>query len=202
MTKLNTHLISRVEPSPSFKTSFAKHKNNNNRRLRQTCQFWVRILRLASVKPTPVQFCRQQKCPIRIINDALINKMQGRPHALSLSLSLSFSLIHPLLCSCSVWPDVRVKSSPNVSKSYSRISYISFQIRVMFFKIAEKVANKLSYFCEKFCHEELSKIAQTGHTAPVRLHLNLFYCKARILFLTQMSRSRLPTTWTKCKLQM
>ena len=34
----------------------------------------------------------------------------------------------------------------------------------MFFKIAEKVANKLSYFCEKFCHVELSKIAQTGHT--------------------------------------
>ena len=34
----------------------------------------------------------------------------------------------------------------------------------MFFKIAQKVAKYLSYFCKKICSQELSKIAESGHT--------------------------------------
>ena len=45
-----------------------------------------------------------------------------------------------------VWPDVGVKSSPKVSKSYPRSSRIIFYKRVRFFKIAQKVANNLGYF--------------------------------------------------------
>ena len=36
------------------------------------------------------------------------------------------------------------------------------------FKIAQKVNIHLGYFCKKICHQELSKIAQFGHTARVR----------------------------------
>ena len=32
------------------------------------------------------------------------------------------------------------------------------------FQIAQKVANNLGYCCQKFCHQKLLKIAQSGHT--------------------------------------
>ena len=57
------------------------------------------------------------------------------------------------------------KSCPNVSKSHPRSGQISFYIKVWFFKIAQKVDNNLGYFCQKFCHQALSKIAQSGHAA-------------------------------------
>ena len=79
-------------------------------------------------------------------------------------------LVNLNACTCPVWPDVGVKSSPNFSKSYPRSSHNSFYVRVRFFKIAQNDANNLGYFCEKFCHQKLSKIAQSGHTgahAPI-----------------------------------
>ena len=56
-----------------------------------------------------------------------------------------------------MWPDVGVKSSPIFSKSCQ----CSYYIRVRFFKIAQKVANLLGFFCKRFCCQELLKIAQS-----------------------------------------
>ena len=52
------------------------------------------------------------------------------------------------------------KRSPNVSKSFPISIHSSFYIRVKIFKLAQTVANNLGYFCR----QELSKIAQSGHT--------------------------------------
>ena len=69
------------------------------------------------------------------------------------------------LDAASVWPDVGVKSSLNVSKSCPKSSLSCFNIRVRFFKIAQLVADNFGYFCSILCRQELSKIAQSGHTA-------------------------------------
>ena len=45
------------------------------------------------------------------------------------------------------WPDAGIKSSPNLP-----IGGI-------------EVTEYLGYFCKEICHQELSKIAQSGHTA-------------------------------------
>ena len=50
-------------------------------------------------------------------------------------------------------------------------SYNRFYTRVRFHKIVQKVGNLLGYFCYKFCHQEFSKIAQSGHPARY-LHLS------------------------------
>ena len=70
-----------------------------------------------------------------------------------------------------VWPNVGVKSSPIVSKSSPIVSkscpksgHCSFYKRVRFFNMVQIVANHLSFFCKKFCCQELLKIAQSGHT--------------------------------------
>ena len=36
--------------------------------------------------------------------------------------------------------------------------------KVVIFKIAQKVFSVLGYFCKQICCQELSKIAQSGHT--------------------------------------
>ena len=46
----------------------------------------------------------------------------------------------------------------------SKISHRSFYLRVLFLTIAPKVTKYLGYFYTKNCVEELSKIAQFGHT--------------------------------------
>ena len=69
----------------------------------------------------------------------------------------------------SVGPDVGVKSSPNVYKRYPKSSHNSLNIRVRFFKIAQKVTNNFGNFCKKFGCQELLKIAQSGHTAAQML---------------------------------
>ena len=76
--------------------------------------------------------------------------------------SKSFSLSH--IHTRSVWPDVGVKRSPNVSKRYPRSCRSSLNIKVRFFKIAQKVDNNLGCIYSKFCHQELLKIDQSGHT--------------------------------------
>ena len=57
------------------------------------------------------------------------------------------------------------KKQPNFSKSCPKCSQCSFYIRVTIFEIAQNVANHFGLFCFKFCCQELSKIAQSGHTA-------------------------------------
>ena len=45
-----------------------------------------------------------------------------------------------------------------------KVATAVFNMRVRFFNIAQNVANRLGYFCYKFCRQELSKITQSGHT--------------------------------------
>ena len=49
------------------------------------------------------------------------------------------------------------KAAQNVDKA------VSTQ-KVTFFKIAQKVAKYLGFFRKKLCHQELTNIAQSGHT--------------------------------------
>ena len=61
-----------------------------------------------------------------------------------------------------VWPDVKIKSSPifpivNLKESTDVLDWI-----VPFFKMAPKY---LGYFFKKICSQDLSRIAQSGHTA-------------------------------------
>ena len=64
----------------------------------------------------------------------------------------------------SVWPDVRRKSSQNFETLAQKLAKEAFNHKVMFFKIVHKVTKYLDYFCKKICCNELSKIAQSGHT--------------------------------------
>ena len=50
------------------------------------------------------------------------------------------------------------------SKSCPKIIHISFHSKVIIFKIVLKVTKYLGYFWAKICCQELSKIAQSGHT--------------------------------------
>ena len=51
-----------------------------------------------------------------------------------------------------VWPHVRIKSSPISPQTCPKSSLRSF-----YFKIAQKIAKYLGYFCNKIWHQELSK---------------------------------------------
>ena len=57
-----------------------------------------------------------------------------------------------------MWPDVLIKSCPKAKHS-------SFTYKVTFSQIEQKVAKYLDYFCKKICHQGLTKIAQSGHSA-------------------------------------
>ena len=56
------------------------------------------------------------------------------------------------------------------------------------FKTAQKANIRLGYFCKKNCHQELSKIAQSGHTAGMVVNpwRNFMYILWAI-FLTRAS---------------
>ena len=56
-----------------------------------------------------------------------------------------------------VWPDIKITNSPIFVKSYSNCDHRRFCYKEMFFKC-------LGNFCTKICHQELKKIAQSGHT--------------------------------------
>ena len=76
-----------------------------------------------------------------------------------------------------VWPNVGVKSSPNVAKSYSRSSHSSFYIRVRFFKLAQKVTNILL----------VNLLTKTFKNRPIWSHWTQGWCessKTKTLFLT------------------
>ena len=63
-------------------------------------------------------------------------------------------------------PDDWIQSCPNLSKSCPKSSHSSFYLKIASFKITWKVSNYFGYFCKKICRQELSKIAQSGHTGP------------------------------------
>ena len=56
------------------------------------------------------------------------------------------------------------KSCLNVSKSCLNEKHCCVFHKFFFKKIAQKVPIILGYFCKQFCYQELSKIAQSGHT--------------------------------------
>ena len=56
-----------------------------------------------------------------------------------------------------VWPDAGVKISPILQKSSLKVPTVNF------FKIAKKI-KILVNFCNNFCHPDVSKLAQSGHT--------------------------------------
>ena len=55
---------------------------------------------------------------------------------------------------------------------------------MMAFNIALKVPKYFGFLCNKICHQELSKLAQSGHTAMPLLSSNLFpLLQLRLIFL-------------------
>ena len=62
------------------------------------------------------------------------------------------------------WPDVKIKRSPKFTISSLKSRLSSFHSNRMFSKVAQKVNIYLGNCSEKICHQNLSKIAQSGHT--------------------------------------
>ena len=59
-----------------------------------------------------------------------------------------------------------IKGSPNVSDSYPKRRHISLCIKLMLFEIAQRSAI-ICATCNKICHQESSKISQSGHHGGV-----------------------------------
>ena len=55
--------------------------------------------------------------------------------------------------------------------------------KVILFNIAQKVTNVLGYFCKQICYQELSKIAQSGHTDGDTKRDDTTYCNLVDLLL-------------------
>ena len=91
-------------------------------------------------------------------------------------------LINRRYTSSPVWPDVGVKSSPNVSKSCPKSSSSSFYARVRIFKITQKVYNHLGYFCYKFVTEIFKK---SPNLVTLLLSFSLSLSLSTIFFSTQ-----------------
>ena len=60
--------------------------------------------------------------------------------------------------------NVRLQSTPISTKSCPKITTKVFTLKLMFFKVAQKVTKCFGHFSRHICHQELSKIAQSGHT--------------------------------------
>ena len=56
-----------------------------------------------------------------------------------------------------------------------------FTLKVVLFKIAQKVGNYFGHFSSNICHQELSKIVQSGHTGamPTKYQNNTFYISVK-----------------------
>ena len=63
-----------------------------------------------------------------------------------------------------MWPNVEIKRSPNFTISSLKSCHSSVYLKGVFFKGAHKVNEYLGNLSEKICHQNLSKIAQSGHT--------------------------------------
>ena len=89
--------------------------------------------------------------------------------------------------SCPVWPDDGIKIAKMFYKSCPKIATVLFCLKVMFFKVAQKLAKIFAYFCKKYCHQDLSKISQSSHTVLVQTvwleivmthSTNIYFCTA------------------------
>ena len=69
----------------------------------------------------------------------------------------------------SVWPDVRLKSSPMYPKSYQKLATSVFFLQTDVFKVAKY----FGYFYEKKCNQQLIKIAQSGIAVEIENFLSL-----------------------------
>ena len=65
-----------------------------------------------------------------------------------------------------MWPDVGIKNYPNSPKVAHKVDTAVFAFKMVFLN-SPKVIKYSGYFCKKICCQELSKIAQSGHTVNV-----------------------------------
>ena len=76
-----------------------------------------------------------------------------------------FSLLH-LVDFYAVWPDAGIKINPSFPVRAQTVTKVIFYyIVTKCFKIAQKASKYLDHVDEKICCQELSKIAQSGHTS-------------------------------------
>ena len=66
-----------------------------------------------------------------------------------------------------MWPDGRIKSIPFSSNVAKNVDTTVFTLKVMLLKKPKQFSKYLGYFCNKICRQELSKIAQSGHSATI-----------------------------------
>ena len=66
--------------------------------------------------------------------------------------------------SYTVWPDIGIKSSRNISKSCPKSCHSRYYLKLKFFKMAQKVTKYFAYICTKICSQEILKITQSGHS--------------------------------------
>ena len=89
---------------------------------------------------------------------------------ISFSSSSCGKLVVPLIASGLVGPLNSVtrfwnKKLPNFSLKGPKCSHYGFNIKNYILKFAPTVAKYLGYICKKKCHQDLSKLGQSGHTA-------------------------------------
>ena len=89
---------------------------------------------------------------------------------ISFSSSSCGKLVVPLIASGLVGPLKSVtrfwnKKLPNFSLKGPKCSHYGFNIKNYILKFAPTVAKYLGYICKKKCHQDLSKLGQSGHTA-------------------------------------
>ena len=57
-----------------------------------------------------------------------------------------------------------IKCNPNFPKAAQKVPKSVFDLKVIYLKVAQKVDKYLGYLKDTICLQELSKIAQSGHT--------------------------------------
>ena len=91
-----------------------------------------------------------------------------------------FSLLH-LVDFYAVWPDAGIKINPSFPVRAQTVTKVIFYyIVTKCFKIAQKASKYLDHVDEKICCQELSKIAQSGHTAFT--HTKLYVARMNTCF--------------------
>ena len=97
------------------------------------------------------------------------------------------------ICCCCVTQceqTLKYKLATKTNQKLPKSNYTSLCMKMDVFKRAQKVNIHLGYFCEKICHQELSKIPQSGHAGCV--HQNHLQLVLPIrLFLTSFQSSNL-----------
>ena len=79
-----------------------------------------------------------------------------------------------------VWPDVEAKISPNFPIFFPKCNHDSFYLNWHVFLNSPKRHHKnLGHFCDKFCHQKVSKIAKFDHTVHGSPEQKSLECRAR-----------------------